>query len=649
MVGLIVTLAVSIGAIGLGEFLLKRWVADLDLAARLGLGGLVGLGTLGLITLPIGLIPGGLKWGLWPILLLAAFGAYEAYKAYGKSLTKPALPQGAEVLLPLVIGVAVLFAAIGVLAPSDTYDWDTLAYHLAVPKLWLAQGQIHYISYIHHSNFPWTIDDLYIWGLQWGGQQGAKAFSLAYFGLGLLAIFGLARMRYGQRAAWWATLSFATIPVVMTVAGSAYIDVSNGLYAGLAIVFAAWAIENRDEPKWVWLGAICLGFAAASKFTGLQTIFACCAMLAVFGLRSAPAKTAKQVSLTAIIALAIACPWYIKNVVYTGNPVFPFFYSVFKGKNWDSFNARIYTEEQKSFGVGTTPSLDVTQVGHAVLGLAYQPGRYINPAPSQGQGFPFGALGFVGLAGGLFWCFSGRGRKFELATLATVGISLLLWFALSQQARYIIAQMVPLSILAGGAVVRLKTGQLLAGAAALQAAFSLYLVNDQLTTARLQVLLGKVSPEEYQTARIAFYEPSQAINKLGGDGRVALYDEVFGYLLDVPYIWANPGHSTELGYDAMRDGKDLVASYKRNGITRVYLSFSIYSGSDPGFQRFLAALGLAGSKAAPYEGKEREAQFSDLRNKWKALVADAVESGDLVPVQAFQHGRRPIGVLYSVK
>jgi hypothetical protein len=634
MLGVLVTLLFCLGAAGLGCSLLRRWTGALDPAARYGLGGIVGLGAIGLATLPIGLLPGGLRWGIFLIVALDLYGLYALYNLVRQERPSLAFPKGPAALFPLALAAAVFLSLVGVLAPSDTLDWDSLAYHLAVPKMWLNDGRIHFVSFIHHSNFPFSIDNLYIWGLAWGGQHGAKAFSLFFLIFGLMALFGIARQRYSGNAGWWSALAFAAIPAVIWISGTAYIDVSNGLFAGLGILFAAWFVDEPEERKWAWLSAVCLGFAAGSKYTGLQTIFAVGLVVLAYGFAKKGPKPASAF-LIWLAALALASPWYVKNVVNTGNPVYPFFSSVLGGKNWDEFSARIYTEEQKTFGVGIKDGMDPVQLGHAILGLAYQPGRYINPAPTQGTGFPFGALGVVSLAAGLFWCFSGRPGRFEGATLASVGISLLMWFVLSQQSRYIVALTVPLSVLAGGAVVRLRLGQALAAAIAVQAAFAIWLVNTLVTSGQMKPAFGVESQEEYLAQRVGFFEPSKVVNIAAKDGKVALYDEVFGYFLDVPYFWANPGHTTEIGYDKMQNGDDLIAAFRRLGITHVYLNLGIYNLKDPVVERWLRAMGLTGP-SEPYTGQEREEMSKDLRNKWKVLIADAIGSGKLARVESFK-------------
>ncbi len=643
MLGVLITLLFSLGCAGVGLAIIGRWLKDSDPALRFGASGIAGLGAIGMLILPIGLLPGGLKWGLAiPILVgLAGFAVLFKQSAFPKF----AKPEGTTPLFVVPLVAAVLFGLIGCLAPSDSLDWDSLAYHLAVPKLWLGAGQIQFVSFIHHSNFPFTVDNLNVLGLTWGGQYGAKAFQLAFFIYGILAIFGLARERYGEKAGWWAALAFAGMPVVIWESGTAYIDVANGLFAGLGILFACEFVADPEKRDRAWLGAVFLGLAAGSKYTGLQNIAAVGLVAAVIGARRG--VRIRSVALIVGVAVAIGSPWYLKNVVNTGNPVYPFFYSVFHGKNWDAFSDKIYKEQQQTFGAGRAMpsaeqpnynlnSLDPSRLGSSILGLAYQPGRYTDPGPTQGNGFPTQALGFVGIASLMMWLLSGKLETFERSAIWTVLFSFLMWFALSQQARYIIGLMVPLTVLAGGGVVKLPMGKVFSGLIGLQAALALAVVYKQTVTPKLPVVLGKVSADEYSDAGIGFSKPAKYLNENVKGGKVALYDEVFGFLLDVPYFWAGPGHSTEIGYDHLETGADLVGSLKKLGITDVYLNLSIYP-QDANFQAWIGAMGLTGPPV-PFTPEKKAEWSSDIRNKWKVLMADAIANHLLGVSQTF--GRR---------
>ncbi len=628
MLGALATLLFGALIAGAGRAALARWLDRLDPAAAWGVGGLFGLGAVGTATLAVGLLPGGLRWGIVLPLACAAYGAWALWRRAG--VDRPQALRGWEWAFAGALALALLFALVCAATPSDMLDWDSLAYHLALAKLWLAEGRITYVSFIHHSNFPGAIDLLYVWGLAWGGQAGAKAFSVAVLGLGLITLFGLARQRYGERAGWWAALAFAAMPVVLWESGTAYIDVGHGLFAGLGLWFAARWLEEREDLGWLVLAGIGLGLGVGSKYTGLQTLAV--AGLVVGGacvLGRAWVQGARAVALMTTLALVIGGGWYVKNVAWTGNPVFPFYFERFGGKNWSQSQADVYRDEQQSFGVGR----DLKQFGRGVAGLAIEPRPFIN----LGQ-YPLGTLGAGFLATALLWAFAGRrrGRTLEGAVLAGVLLSMGIWFVLSQQSRYIVTLGVPLAIMAGGAVVRLRAGPLLAGLLALQAGYALWLTENLLVLPRLSVLFGSVSADTFLTRRVPFFKPAQRINDVVKGGKVALYDEVFGSLLDVPYFWANPGHSSEIPYASHSTGAEYAAALRRMGMTHVYVSLSPVV-ADPAFvPHWLASMGLG--DATPLTDAERAGLFAQFQTRWKVLLADAVRGGQIRPVEQFRSG-----------
>lgn len=637
MVGVALTLLVALGWAGLGSTLLSRWLVDRDPSLRFGTGGLLGLGLLGTITLFIGLIPGGFGWGIFLVGLGALTGAYFLIKA--RSDISFQVPKGVQAIAFLALAIPILFALVSVLAPSTAEDWDTIAYHLAVPKLWLSTGQIHFIPALHQSNFPDVLDALYVWGLQWGGQSGAKAFSLAVYTFGIFSVFGFARGRYGSNAGWWAAIAFATVPAIMWESGTAYIDVGHGLYAGLAIAFLALFIESEFAGHdWI-LAAILFGFAAGTKYTGLETIaVALFVLVAVSLLRKRAPEGFKKAVLIGLISVSIASPWYVKNAIQNHNPVFPFLYEKLGGDNWDQKRADAYKNEQQSFGVGRTASgRDVMGIGHAILGLAYEPGRYVNPGEVEGLGAPSGAIGVVVLVSLLIWAGTAKRKLFESFTLAVLGVNFVPWFFLSQQSRYMTTLAPPAAILAGGAVGLASIGLLMSVLTVLQAAYSLWLFQTTRFSDQIQVVTGKVTVEDYLKPRLAFASAAPDVNEKVKGGKVALYDEVFGFLLDVPYMWSNPPHSTLIPYDAMSNADDYVIGLKKLGFTHVYISTSRVV-KDPSFvQKWLATMGFQGAPQ-PFTSDERTAMMANWQDKWEVLLSDAVAEGKLRPVGTYRSG-----------
>ncbi|MBL8065442.1 MAG: glycosyltransferase family 39 protein, partial [Chthonomonadaceae bacterium] len=504
-------------------------------------------------------------------------------------------------------------------APCDSRDWDSLAYHLAVPKIWIQAQQVTFVPGIHHANFPFTVDMLNVWGLQWGGQEGAKAFSLGWYVLGAMAVFGLTRRTFGPGPAPWAMLGFLGCPVALWEAGTAYVDLPHGLFAGLGILYACHSFVGKDQQAG-WLATMCLGSAMGTKHTGIQVIVAVTLVgLALTAITRAKSQ-GKQVAVVLLGALLIASPWYIKSTVQTGNPVYPFFYKQLGGKFWNDWRADIYQAEQKSFGPGYSP----TQLGDAVFGLAYQPGRYVNPRQTEGGGFPTGSIGFAALAlGFVAMCLAPMNRRSK-AVLAVVGVCLAEWFVLSQQSRYLVMIVVPLAVVACGTLEKTKSKWLARLAMGVQAAYSLGLIFATQTLQQLPVVTGQVTREEYQRVVVPFFGPAQDITASAEIKKLALYDEVFGSYLNIPYMWANPGHSTLIPYESMTSGRDYADAMVNLGFSHAYVNLG------PGIvDRQTATRWLEAMTSKPYSSEELTAMKSDPNLWWRAVLADAVQKGRL--------------------
>lgn len=629
MAGVLLTLVFAVAVAMAAARRLSRLAPGLDPAETWGLAGLLGLGLVGTAVLLPGFLPSGLSWGL-PVLSVGVLAA----AVWGGRLPEfpVKLPSGWGLVALVAVAAVLAVAGIGALGPSDPRDWDSLAYHLAVPAQWLRAGQIVHVPALHQSNFPFAVDNLFLFGLAWGGEAAAKVFSWVLVACGAVVSFGLGRRWAGDGAGWTAAVLFAGMPVVAWEAGTAYVDVAHGLYSALGTVYAAEFLLGKHRDR-ALLAGLCLGLALGTKHTGLAA-WGSCAVLAVYSLARRESDYKAPV-LALGVALLLALPWYAKSAVMTGNPVFPFFSSVLGGREWDAWRAETYSFEQSTFG----PPKSIATIGHSVLGLAYQPGRYVNPAQTEGGGFPTGALGFAVLtAGGVAAALGGLGRV-QRAALAMVGIQLLGWFSLSQQSRYLVAIGLPLALVAVSASRPARRAA--AAFAGVQVAYTAWLTWGW-NEGKLPVVLGAQSIQEYRRQTTAFAVPAEAINALP-EGKVALYDEVFGYLLDRPYIWANPGHSTRFGPEGIESAGGLVERYRAEGVRYVYVNLA--SGLDPAYVlRWRDAM-----SGTPFTHQERDSMRPDPNQWWRVLFADAVAEGAIVPVQTWETAQgSPRGLLFEV-
>lgn len=549
MVGLLLGVCIGVGMAGLWLPLLRRHFPSLDGAELLGLSGIAGLLLLGWLCFFA--VPPRLAW-------LPAFLAVPGWWLLVRTWKRVSF-IGRPWAIPL--GIALLIGVISALAPATMSEWDTLAYHFAVPKLWLAAGAKIPIPFIHHSNFPFVVDSLFLLGLSLKMESLARTFSLLLPCFGALTVVGLLRRR-GEVTGPRVLLLLAGMPVLLSQLGTGYVDLSHGFLFGLGAAYGCELLEGRlDAKAWVLAGLL-IGGAMASKYTG---IMAGVALVALLPFAARPFAW-RWIAAGMLCAIMLPLGWYIRNTVNTGNPVYPFLYSKLGGRGWDQWRADIYENEQKSFGVGVRPGKsDWTQVGHAVLGLGYQPGRYINPNPQAGTGMPNGAVGAAWVVALATLLVNGRAKLGRRGSLAVgfVVIQLGAWFLLSQQARYLSGTYIFVAIMVAP-LLQMRLFQVLVAA---QFAYAVALQGLMVTEGQLPALGGMVAFTAVREQGTPFARVAPSVSSTVGKGRVALYDEVFGYLLDCDYVWGNPGHSMLFANDT---AEHYYESSKAQKVTHIY-------------------------------------------------------------------------------
>lgn len=308
-----------------------------------------------------------------------------------------------------------------------------------------------------------------------------------------------------------------------------------------------------------------------------------------------------------------------RNVAATGNPVYPFLFERLGGKYWNQWRADLYRNEQQSFGVGRTETgRDWSQFAHATLGLAYQTGRYINPGQTEGRGLPTGAIGPIVILVMLFapWL---RPRQAETGWIlsAAVFLSLAMWFVLSQQSRYCLL-LLPLSLpLLAQWLDSAKVERSLARGAVIMCTLNSVLLYGII-----------VVPEQLQNQQLFGGYTRQGLRQVSGlvgNGRVALFDQVFGFDLDCDYIWANPGHSTLVPSENLSNGSELIQTLKAQRVDYVLVTLKY-------MPRDRAEWFESPSSQRPDWYEEA---FNDPQTRWQALLVDGLMRQLLVPASNF--------------
>lgn len=674
MSALLLVAAVVWIAGGVGRSIVGRaGVLNAEPLERWAFSAAFGLGVVAYGALALGLC-GALS--LWPVtcwLALLAIAGLAGMVAnsrdaarFVRDLRLAALASSPGAALAwLAIAACAVIALVGCFVPPAGHEWDALAYHLADPKVFVAAHRIWSLPTEHHSNFPFTAEMWYAVALLYGrsdwGYAAAAMFHWATAALTVCALVGFARRMLTARSGVWAALIFVTTPAVLWESHVAYNDLAVGLYVTLGLLAACSVAvrtrgaghsagqpggADRSALEWALLAAGAIGFALGTKYTALLPL-ALAAALLVLGRASV-----RTVALYACVALAIGSPWYIKSVVTVGNPVYPFFYTLFPhSKYWSADRAEKYSSEQGSFGFPHS----LNHPAEAAANLAVAPYRLVTD-----DAYRFANTGdytFSTLVGGLYagFCLAlallRRVPRAVVVMAAVSAVEFAFWFFNAQIGRYLVSVLPPLALVAGYTAERLVqrwndprgTGAdraaaavaaaALAGQAAL-AAWSMWALptTPQEVAATglpptafsaqegLEQAADPAARDEALHRRLDVYDAEQWVNEnTPHDAGIALFDETRGFYLDRPYLWANGEHSSYIPYDRMRTGADLTGWMRAHGIryALVNLNFAPMHTTDAEF-------------GSP-NGREQEAlqrwyiDTPQPQGYWRALVRDALE------------------------
>ena len=144
----------------------------------------------------------------------------------------------------------------------------------------------------------------------------------------------------------------------------------------LAVALALWNLVHFARTGWtpaLVLTGVFAGAAAGMKYQGVAAaLLIACALVLV-----RDRLTVRRFALAALPALAVALPWYVKNAILTGNPVYPLF---FGGANDEA--DRLARASFEEYGHGTS-LLDLVLLPFRLLGdaEAFDRGEFASPLP----------------------------------------------------------------------------------------------------------------------------------------------------------------------------------------------------------------------------------------------------------------------------
>jgi len=251
------------------------------------------------------------------------------------------LARGAAVA---VMAVFLLAMALGAMLPP--VEFDVREYHLGGPKEWFQSGSIHFLPHNIYTSFPFLTEMLLLTGMVLHGDWYAGALVgqlvlMTFVPLTALAACALARRWFGDAAGWLAALIYLTTPWTYLISITAWVEGALTFYlaATLLSVTGGEAAPDKGWRQRLILTGLLAGSAFGCKYPGLISVVIPLGGFALWrSMREAPADRRHLIRAALAFGLGTAFtagPWLLKNLMQTGNPVYPLAASLFGGLDRD--------------------------------------------------------------------------------------------------------------------------------------------------------------------------------------------------------------------------------------------------------------------------------------------------------------------------
>jgi len=523
----------------------------------------IGLGCTAILTLFLGLVR-----LLYPIIAWIVFLIFlgvshkevvELVRGFFKWMRTVRVKEFSSFLMVMVAVLVGLFNLVSALSPPIFYD--TLTAHLAHSNWSIMNHSIQFRPYNVYTNYPLNVETVYTFSmLLFDGDQIAKLLNLLFGITSALVVFSIGSRFVNRRAAIISSTVFYLVPSVGILSGMATHDLGLLLFE-IASIFALLVWFNERESKWLFLSAVLCGFAMGTKYTGLYFFVA---SLLIMLLRLAFDKKGlalivKSAILFGVIALLVSSPWFIKSLIYTGNPVYPALTNIF-GR----------TEYQK------------VSIGFTSGKAALHPLRFVRlPWDMTFRHKNFGSASQIGPLFLIFLVpliFVRKVKREVRYVLGFAAFLFLFWAVTIINTRYYLAGIAVLSLWIGYCCDRYLGKRLLRwvicpilGASFLyNIVYTLNLTTDLFDPGA--VVFGRETKEEYLTERLEHYPVMRFANTaLPDDAKVLFIGEARTYYIKRNYE-ANSAYDKTIIVEMIKRSvtvDDLLKQLKQEGITHI--------------------------------------------------------------------------------
>lgn len=515
---------------GIGNFAFTR--INIQSKERFFLESAIGLGIFSILILLVG--------SLWKInqiinlilLLLLTIILLRNIKnwinLFSKAVKDIRLDSSFSKIMAVLLGIVFISQLMIALAPAIQYD--SLNYHLTLPKAYLLQEKITDIPWLVMSGMPQISEMIYLVLMSLGGESSVLVFNWvigAFIGLGLLSFMG---NLINANAALVTVASLYAGYTFSSALSWGYVDLMAAFF-GLS-VFLSWVgFFDSRAFKFIFLTGVFCGLAFGCKYPAGVIFLALLLSLLFFVFRKRINQPIKSLIYLCLGAALFASPWLLKNFLFTGNPVYPFF---FESGSMSQIRLDVY---QGLAPYGTLLDLFLLPIQATILGVDGTHGYSVSIGPFL---LGLGVLSFIN------WSSKTESHKTIISLAGLISLfGMVIWAVGNQFSGYLIQTrfyfvLFPIfAVLAGFGYFQLtsfsfskvRLRRLVNPIIILVLALNAYqILSDMVAKGAMKIILGQTTKQQYLEDNLGWYARSISdIQLLPEESKVLMIYEPRGY------------------------------------------------------------------------------------------------------------------------
>jgi 4-amino-4-deoxy-L-arabinose transferase-like glycosyltransferase len=229
-------------------------------------------------------------------------------------------------ILPVVLLVAPTVFGYFLKCLYPPRHFDDIMYHLPHARDIVIHHGLYLNPYVRYPLFPQNFEMLYALLLLFYDDISSHIIHASSAVITAIGVYSLGALTSSRKTGVIGAIIFLSNPLVQILMKTAYIDLGLTMFVFLGFYCISLWIHTK-KMNWLYLAGFATGMAAGTKYTALMYVLLYAVWIAYEG------RNIRYVITFICLVIVFGSPWYIRNYILSGNPIFPFGESIF-GYSW---------------------------------------------------------------------------------------------------------------------------------------------------------------------------------------------------------------------------------------------------------------------------------------------------------------------------